>query len=94
MKTYRISKFTTLALLVALGLSLGAYTAFAAANSFTIGLSVVTDSTPPSTPTGLVATTISSSQIGLSWTASTGNDCNAATDNIPSDCNVVSRGSP
>ena len=73
MKTYRIRKFTTLALLVALGLSLGAFTAFAAANSFTIGLSVVTDSTPPSTPTGLVATTISSSQIGLSWTASTDN---------------------
>jgi len=31
------------------------------------------DSTPPSTPTGLSATTVSSTQINLSWTASTDN---------------------
>jgi uncharacterized repeat protein (TIGR02543 family) len=33
----------------------------------------VTDTTPPSTPTNLTATPISSSQINLSWTASTDN---------------------
>ncbi|MHB8660871.1 MAG: fibronectin type III domain-containing protein, partial [Minisyncoccota bacterium] len=32
-----------------------------------------TDTTPPSTPTGLSATVVSSSQINLSWTASTDN---------------------
>ena len=47
--------------------------ALAASNQFTIGLSVVSDSIPPSIPTGLTATTISSSQINLSWTASTDN---------------------
>ena len=44
-------------------------TAFAAANNFTVGLNVVSDSIPPSTPTGLTANAISSSQINLSWTA-------------------------
>ncbi len=48
------------------------------ANSATATLSIivsntVTDSTPPSVPTGLSATAISSSVINLSWTASTDN---------------------
>jgi hypothetical protein len=36
-------------------------------------VTVTTDTTPPSVPTGLTATTVSSSQISLSWTASTDN---------------------
>ena len=39
----------------------------------TITVSSATDTTAPSTPTNLSATTISSSQINLSWTASTDN---------------------
>lgn len=73
MNTYRIRKFTPLALLVTLGLFLGAYTALAATNTFTVGLAVVSDSIPPSTPAGLTATAMSSTQIDLSWTASTDN---------------------
>ena len=46
---------------------------FAATNQFTVGVSVVNDTTPPTTPAGLSATPISSSQINLSWTASTDN---------------------
>ena len=45
----------------------------ATSNQFTIGLTVVADAVPPTLPTGLIATTISSSQIDLSWTASTDN---------------------
>ena len=48
--------------------------AYAVDSQFTIGLSVISDLTPPSVPTGLSATPISSSQINLSWTASTDND--------------------
>jgi len=39
----------------------------------TVTVSNVADTTPPSVPTGLSATAISSSQINLSWTASTDN---------------------
>lgn len=42
-------------------------------NQFTIGLTVVADSTPPSIPASLSGTAISSSQINLSWSASTDN---------------------
>ena len=42
-------------------------------DQFTIGLSVVADTLPPSVPAGLVASPISSSQIDLSWNASTDN---------------------
>lgn len=43
---------------------------FAATASFSFA---ATDTTPPSTPTGLAATPVSLSQINLSWTASTDN---------------------
>ena len=59
--------------------------ALAAGNQFTIGVNVVSDSIPPSTPVGLSATAISSSQINLSWTAST--------DNIAVGGYVIRRGS-
>ncbi len=39
----------------------------------TLASGTITDTTPPSTTTGLTATVISSSQINLSWTASTDN---------------------
>ena len=42
-------------------------------SSATITVTGGGDTTPPSTPTGLTATAISSSQINLSWTASTDN---------------------
>ncbi len=45
----------------------------AASNDFTIGLTVTSDVTAPSVPTGLAASAVSSSQINLSWTASTDN---------------------
>jgi chitodextrinase len=45
----------------------------AAENRTTITVSTATDTTPPTVPTGLTATAISSSQINLSWTASTDN---------------------
>ncbi len=48
-------------------------TAFAAANNFTVGLNVVSDLIPPSTPAGLTSNAVSASQIDLSWTASTDN---------------------
>lgn len=41
--------------------------------SVTVTVSNAPDTTPPSVPTGLTATAISSSQINLSWTASTDN---------------------
>ena len=43
-------------------------------NTFSTSLTVAApDTTPPSTPAGLTATAVSSSQINLSWTASTDN---------------------
>jgi chitodextrinase len=66
-------------------LSQGSYTVFAqaqdssgllsssVASSFTIATPSLADTTPPSVPTNLTATAISSSQINLSWTASTDN---------------------
>ncbi|MGB6496515.1 MAG: Ig-like domain-containing protein, partial [Candidatus Acidiferrum sp.] len=41
--------------------------------SISVTVSNTTDTTPPSVPTGLTATAVSSSQINLSWTASTDN---------------------
>lgn len=64
----------TLLLIALLGAGNFLSTALAATgNQFTVGLSVVADSTPPSVPLGLSATAISSSQINLSWSASTDN---------------------
>jgi hypothetical protein len=73
MKTNRIWKPVTLALMLIAGLFFGAYSALAASSQFTIGLSVISDSIPPSTPIGLTANAVSSAQIDLSWTASTDN---------------------
>jgi hypothetical protein len=47
--------------------------AHGATDSFTVSLTVTDDSTPPSTPTGLTATPISTSQINLAWSTSTDN---------------------
>ena len=73
MNTYRIRKSVTLALMMIAGLSFCSYSALAASNQFTIGLSVISDSIPPSTPIGLTTNAVSSAQIDLSWTASTDN---------------------
>ncbi len=51
----------------------GVHTALAASNQFTVGITVVADVVPPSVPGGVSATTISSTQINLAWTASTDN---------------------
>lgn len=71
-----IRKFFTsfLILLLVTFFGVGAFVTnvFAATgNQFTVGLSVVADSTPPSIPLGPSATAISSSQINFSWNAST-----------------------
>lgn len=70
-------KLTTIKyfLLIALSIFIGgvSHFAYAVGNQITIGVSVVADVTPPSIPTGLGATAISSSQIDLAWTASTDN---------------------
>ena len=73
MTRHRIIAVLFLTTLFGGGVFGAALTAEAAANNFTVGLNVVSDSTPPSTPTGLTANGISSSQINLSWTASTDN---------------------
>lgn len=66
----------SLILLLALffGISNFAATVFAATGSqFTVGLTVLSDVTPPSVPLSLAATAISAGQIDLSWSASTDN---------------------
>lgn len=73
MKQRHIRNFTLTLLLTLLGVGFGISFAHATTDQFTIGLSVVSDSIPPSTPAGLTATAFSSSQINLSWTASTDN---------------------
>src|SRR3989344_583957 len=47
--------------------------AFASEQQFTIGLTVTSDVTPPTVPTTLTPVVFSSTQINLSWTASTDN---------------------
>ena len=67
---------TTASVFLAVLLTMGALVsglAHAAENQFTIGLTVVSDVVPPSVPTGLAGVGISSSQINLSWSASTDN---------------------
>ena len=43
----------------------------ASTNTFTVQTSLGTDTTPPSVPTGLIATPIATSQINLVWASST-----------------------
>lgn len=53
-----------------------------------VGLTVTSDTTPPTVPTGLSATAVSSSQINLSWTAST-DDVAVAGYVIRRDSNII-----
>ena len=72
MMKYFVPPISLLFALIALCISLP--TAFAATgNQFTVGVTVSPDTTPPSTPTGLAATSVSSTQINLSWSSSTDN---------------------
>jgi hypothetical protein len=65
--------FSVLFPLILIGIIGGGVCVYAAGNQFTVGANVTNDSTPPSTPAGVNAVPVSSSQINLDWAASTDN---------------------
>ena len=69
----RWKRNTRVTLLILSALVIPLQMILAASGATPIGLTVVSDLTPPSVPAGLSASPISSSQIGLSWSASTDN---------------------
>ena len=69
---YVHTKIISLALVALISAQLAPLSTFAAQSTFTTSLTTFgTDVTAPTVPTGLTATPVSSSQIDLSWTAST-----------------------
>ncbi len=69
----KIRRAAVLVIIFLLAVPYPTLSVLAAGNQFTVSVSVVNDTTPPSVPTGLTATAISDTQINLSWTASTDN---------------------